>query len=144
MKGVLLGSSARSSGEFGTKVHVSVLASSQSSLSDIGSIQSDNLRDIPGVRTVREGPTFTYCPNAPKRWIPRVHTYSRYDIGSTCRRHLVNRVASGVTTSDVLEEFATRPLFYLIYLYQLTTSASSAQSCVPKIFDQGNLSSDIV
>jgi len=64
--GELLGSSARSGGEFGTKVRVSVLASSQDPFPDIGNIENDSLRDIPGVRTVQEGLTFTYCLNAPK------------------------------------------------------------------------------
>jgi len=58
---MLLGSSARSSGEVGTKVRVSVLAGSQDFLPGIGNIQSGNLRVIAGVRTVREAPTFTFC-----------------------------------------------------------------------------------
>ena len=41
---LLLGSSARSSGEFGTKIRV--LACSQDSLPDIRNIQSDNLRVV--------------------------------------------------------------------------------------------------
>jgi len=63
--GILLGSSTRSSGDFGTKVRVSVLASSQDSLPDIGNIQSDNLRDIPGVGKVR------HLRTASKSWSSR-------------------------------------------------------------------------
>jgi len=36
------------------------------SLPDIGYIQRNNLRVIVGVRTVREGPTFTYSLHEPK------------------------------------------------------------------------------
>jgi len=64
---MLLGSFVRSSGEFGTKVRVSVLAGSQDFLPDVGNTQSDYLRVIAGVRTVREGPRFTYCLNAASR-----------------------------------------------------------------------------
>jgi len=60
----------------------------------------------------------------------KARTRSKDDINSTFRRYLVNRVTSGVTASaladhqnNVLEEFATRPLFYLLYQYQLTTNA---------------------
>ena len=55
--GILLESSARSSGEFGTKIRVSVLVCSPNFLLDIGDIRSDNLRVVAKVRTVREGPT---------------------------------------------------------------------------------------
>jgi len=53
-----------------------------------------------------------------------------------------SRVTSGVTTSaladhqnDVLEEFATRPLFYLIYQYQLTTNAVTSRKDHPRPVD---------
>jgi len=86
---MLLGSPARSSGEFGTKVRVSVLVGSQEHLPDVENTQSDSLRVIAGVRTVREGPRFTDCLNAPKNLVLsglKARTRSRDDIWSITSR----------------------------------------------------------
>jgi len=84
---MLLGSSARSSGEVGTKVRVSVLAGSQDFLPDIRNIQSDNLRVAAGVRTVREGPTFSCCLDAS---FAMQHPSSRHSALDLVSRHHIH------------------------------------------------------
>jgi len=113
----------RSSGEFVTKVRVSVLAGSQESLPDVGNAQSDNLRVIARVGTVREGPRFAYCLHAPKKLDLsglKARTRSRDDVWSIMSRRVSQQGSLANHQNDVFEDC---PLFYFICQYQLTTIA---------------------
>jgi len=120
---MLLGSLARSSGEFGTKFRVFILAGSQDFLPDIGNIQSGDLRVVAGVRTVREGPTFTYSLKCTKKLDLsglKARTRSRDDMNNTFRRHLVNHVTLRVTTRYARAQSSKHTV---VCQYQLTTNA---------------------
>jgi len=130
--GMLLGSPARSSGEFGTKVRVSVLVGSQGHLPDVRNTQSDNLRVMAGVRIVREGPKSAYCLNAPKNLVlsgPKARTRSRDDIWSITSRRVSQKGSFAYHQNDVLE---TCPSFYFICQYQLTTIAFISSTYHPQ------------
>ena len=60
------------SGEFGTRICVSVLTSSQDPLPDIGNIQSDNLSRSKGQDSFGKGRNLLTAPIAPKSWTSRV------------------------------------------------------------------------
>ena len=76
LRGILLGSSARSSDEFGTKVRVNVLASSPGSLPGTGNLQSDNLRVVARVKN-RSGRS-DILPTAPMAPKSRTFRVSRH------------------------------------------------------------------
>ena len=94
-EGLLLGSSVRSSGEFGIRLTVSVLVGSQNSLPDISNIQNDNLGVVEWVKSFGK---VRYLWTKAK--VGPLHHYgvSKDDINGAFNRHMINHVMSGITT----------------------------------------------